>query len=310
MVWPRMPLTPVEGTSTMHHRLRPHDRAHPSLGPTLLPVATTRSAPGSPVVLWAALIFALSSSRTSGQASGTWDTVLRKLAHTAEYAHPRRAALSCRPQCARGRPARLRLRGHRRGASDLRFRAPRLAGRLADRLGRRRHRRRDRSPPLALTLAVAIDLDGASATRARCGTTSSPTQRAASTPSRRSIRPRSRRIAARRPTSSTLGGRRRRRLARRPRCGSPRTGRLSSSVPTETRPPHSERWPRPALGSASSRTLPSRWPASLSPTSVPRRRVELLEAGAGARERVLESSAPTATVASSRDDLVRISRDA
>jgi phosphoglycolate phosphatase-like HAD superfamily hydrolase len=40
------------------------------------------------------------------------------------------------------------------------------------------------------------------------------------------------------------------------------------------------------------------------------RRVEFLEAGADARERVLEQLGPDATVASSRDDLVRISRDA
>lgn len=40
------------------------------------------------------------------------------------------------------------------------------------------------------------------------------------------------------------------------------------------------------------------------------RRVEILEAGTGARERVLEQLGPEATVASSRDDLVKISRDA
>ena len=40
------------------------------------------------------------------------------------------------------------------------------------------------------------------------------------------------------------------------------------------------------------------------------RRIEFLEAGADARERVLEQLGPAATVASSRDDLVRISRDA
>ena len=39
-----------------------------------------------PVVLWAAVIFALSSIPSLGTGLGTWDTILRKLAHTAEYA--------------------------------------------------------------------------------------------------------------------------------------------------------------------------------------------------------------------------------
>ncbi len=39
-----------------------------------------------PVVLWAALIFALSSISGLGTGLGTWDVVLRKLAHAAEYA--------------------------------------------------------------------------------------------------------------------------------------------------------------------------------------------------------------------------------
>jgi uncharacterized protein YfiM (DUF2279 family) len=39
-----------------------------------------------PVVLWAALIFALSSVPDLGTGLGGWDTILRKLAHTAEYA--------------------------------------------------------------------------------------------------------------------------------------------------------------------------------------------------------------------------------
>jgi VanZ family protein len=37
-------------------------------------------------VLWAALIFALSSVPDLGTGLGGWDTVLRKIAHTAEYA--------------------------------------------------------------------------------------------------------------------------------------------------------------------------------------------------------------------------------
>ena len=40
----------------------------------------------APVVLWAAVIFVLSSIPDLGTGLGTWDTVLRKLAHTAEYA--------------------------------------------------------------------------------------------------------------------------------------------------------------------------------------------------------------------------------
>ena len=39
-----------------------------------------------PVVAWAAVIFAFSSVPHLGTGLGTWDTVLRKLAHTAEYA--------------------------------------------------------------------------------------------------------------------------------------------------------------------------------------------------------------------------------
>jgi VanZ family protein len=39
-----------------------------------------------PVVLWAALIFALSSIPSLGTGLGTWDLVLRKVAHMAEYA--------------------------------------------------------------------------------------------------------------------------------------------------------------------------------------------------------------------------------
>ena len=39
-----------------------------------------------PVVLWAALIFALSSIPSLSSGLGTWDEVLRKGAHVAEYA--------------------------------------------------------------------------------------------------------------------------------------------------------------------------------------------------------------------------------
>ena len=40
----------------------------------------------APVVLWAAVIFALSSVPDLGTGLGTWDLVLRKLAHAAEFA--------------------------------------------------------------------------------------------------------------------------------------------------------------------------------------------------------------------------------
>ena len=53
---------------------------------TLTPVATTRFNAWAPVVLWAGLIFALSSIPDLGTGLGTWDTVFRKLAHAAEYA--------------------------------------------------------------------------------------------------------------------------------------------------------------------------------------------------------------------------------
>jgi VanZ family protein len=39
-----------------------------------------------PVVLWAGVIFTLSAIPDLGTGLGTWDTILRKLAHTAEYA--------------------------------------------------------------------------------------------------------------------------------------------------------------------------------------------------------------------------------
>jgi VanZ family protein len=49
-------------------------------------VAATRISPWLPVVAWAAVIFAFSSIPNLGTGLGTWDYVLRKAAHTAEYA--------------------------------------------------------------------------------------------------------------------------------------------------------------------------------------------------------------------------------
>ena len=40
----------------------------------------------APVVLWACVIFGLSSIPSLGTGLGTWDLVLRKLAHATEYA--------------------------------------------------------------------------------------------------------------------------------------------------------------------------------------------------------------------------------
>ena len=49
-------------------------------------MAASRLALWAPVVLWAALIFALSSIPGLSSGLGTWDLVLRKLAHLVEYA--------------------------------------------------------------------------------------------------------------------------------------------------------------------------------------------------------------------------------
>jgi len=67
----------------------------------------------APVVLWAAVIFALSSVPSLSTGLGTWDLVLRKLAHTAEYALL--GALLIR---AIGRPAVAILAGGLYAASD------------------------------------------------------------------------------------------------------------------------------------------------------------------------------------------------
>ena len=40
----------------------------------------------APVVAWAGVIFAVSAIPSLSSGLGTWDTVLRKLAHTTEYA--------------------------------------------------------------------------------------------------------------------------------------------------------------------------------------------------------------------------------
>jgi VanZ family protein len=49
-------------------------------------VVAARLTTWAPAVLWAALIFALSSVPDLGTDLGFWDTMLRKLAHVVEYA--------------------------------------------------------------------------------------------------------------------------------------------------------------------------------------------------------------------------------
>jgi VanZ family protein len=49
-------------------------------------VTASRIRAWAPVVLWAAVIFAFSSIPSLGTGLGTWDLVLRKLAHLTEYA--------------------------------------------------------------------------------------------------------------------------------------------------------------------------------------------------------------------------------
>jgi VanZ family protein len=49
-------------------------------------VVLTRLNVWVPVLLWAGLIFALSAIPDLGTGLGVWDLILRKLAHTAEYA--------------------------------------------------------------------------------------------------------------------------------------------------------------------------------------------------------------------------------
>ncbi len=48
-------------------------------------MAASRVALWGPVLLWAALIFALSSIPNLGTELGTWDLLLRKLGHFAEF---------------------------------------------------------------------------------------------------------------------------------------------------------------------------------------------------------------------------------
>jgi len=49
-------------------------------------VSSSRLSAWLPVIVWAAVIFALSSIPHLGTGLGTWDTILRKGAHVTEYA--------------------------------------------------------------------------------------------------------------------------------------------------------------------------------------------------------------------------------
>ncbi len=62
------------------------DSHHVPEGHVPVPGTGTRLATWGPVLAWAALIFALSSIPSLSTGLGTWDLVLRKLAHLVEYA--------------------------------------------------------------------------------------------------------------------------------------------------------------------------------------------------------------------------------
>ena len=49
-------------------------------------MVSARVSPWVPVILWAGVIFGISSIPSLGTGLGVWDLVLRKLAHLAEYA--------------------------------------------------------------------------------------------------------------------------------------------------------------------------------------------------------------------------------
>jgi hypothetical protein len=75
----------LEGTSTS--QIGRLGRApHPSVGLRSAAMLAARLTTWAPVVLWAGLIFALSAIPDLATGLGTWDLVLRKLAHAAEYA--------------------------------------------------------------------------------------------------------------------------------------------------------------------------------------------------------------------------------
>jgi VanZ family protein len=88
----RLPGPQASGVSA-GERLPSQRRDRPGLAPGSLTVLRSRGRAYHaavrawlPVIVWAAVIFAFSSIPSLGTGLGTWDLVLRKLAHAAEYA--------------------------------------------------------------------------------------------------------------------------------------------------------------------------------------------------------------------------------
>ena len=81
-----MPLTSGWKELPCRNRREPPCGASLRWGTTLSAVTLTRVNAWVPVLLWAGVIFALSAIPHLGTGLGVWDLVLRKLAHTAEYA--------------------------------------------------------------------------------------------------------------------------------------------------------------------------------------------------------------------------------
>ena len=103
----------------------------------------------APIVLWAAVIFAFSSIPSLSSGLGTWDLILRKIAHLSEY-----AILGALLLRAIQRPAVAILAGGLYAVTDevhQHFVRGRHAAwyDVADRHGRRRDRRARLEPPPA-----------------------------------------------------------------------------------------------------------------------------------------------------------------
>ena len=125
------------GTVPESHRV-PSPRSLVTVEPIIGRCRQQRFRAWAPVVLWAAVIFAFSSIPSLATGLGTWDLVLRKLAHLTEYAIL--GALLVRalaPPGARD-PRRGPLRDERRDPPALRPRPSRSLVRRRHRHGRRR----------------------------------------------------------------------------------------------------------------------------------------------------------------------------
>src|SRR6187200_358240 len=217
-----------------------------------------------------------------------------------------RASLPRHSPRARRASRRLRLRGHRRVPPDLRLGAVRLPCRLAHRHRRRRHRRRHRGQRMALN-PVAIDLDGA------LGDTrplwddflvDAARRYASIAPLDPAALPQDRGVAAEvLDRWAELGvGDWRGALERFAEDRGPVHFRPNADAAAALR-----------VLAASGRRLGiyTDAPAELAAVAIAHlgagRRVELVEAGASARERLLAALGPDTTVAATREDLVRIS---